>query len=570
VGHPRTTPGEGRRRATVATFAALAAASAAVASPTTPGTLRSYSTIRSLGVEWSITGDADHDAKVTVQYRKSGSSSFKPALDLVRVDYGGFNMLAGSVLFLDPGSVYEVKLDLSDPDGGAASQTVSIATRPIPAKPAGGRILHVVPGSGSGDGSEQNPFRGIAAAQSQAVPGDTFLVHAGNYGSGVELTKAGTAQSYIVWQGAGDGEATFPGLEISASHVWVEGLTVRDQEYGLTVSSSPQNVVVSRCQFYDNHKAIYLGGDAAYWYIVDNVIVGDIPPEEILDGSFGGEGIELNHTSGHTVAYNSITLAADGISYAHENVDIHNNDIFNTSDDGIEPDYGYANIRMWENRVHFPTNNGLSFQPMNSAPWYLIRNQVIIATDEGPLKLKTTDRFVLMHNTLVNVEPGEFQNNEEHMVNAISRNNLFVAAAGADMWQIDDPADWQTDLDYDGFDWGTYTGSPFEYLGDGYASVAAFAAASGQEVHGRRVFKDQCFETLNFTGPPPLLTLKAGCGAVDTGEIIPNINDGWVGSAPDLGAYERGATALHFGPREGGPSVPPSNPPPPPTGLRAE
>ena len=63
------------------------------------------------------------------------------------------------------------------------------------------------------------------------------------------------------------------------------------------------------------------------------------------------------------------------------------------------------------------------------------------------------------------------------------------------------------------------------------------------------------------------MTLKAGCGAVDAGAILPNINDGFVGAAPDLGAFELGqpCTDLH-GPR-------PATPPPPtaptaPTGLR--
>ena len=37
--------------------------------------------------------------------------------------------------------------------------------------------------------------------------------------------------------------------------------------------------------------------------------------------------------------------------------------------------------------------------------------------------------------------------------------------------------------------------------------------------------------------------------AVDAGTALPGINDAMTGSAPDLGAYERGLAAPHYGPR---------------------
>jgi hypothetical protein len=43
--------------------------------------------------------------------------------------------------------------------------------------------------------------------------------------------------------------------------------------------------------------------------------------------------------------------------------------------------------------------------------------------------------------------------------------------------------------------------------------------------------------------------LKAGGKAVDAGEVIPTVNDGFKGKAPDLGAHELGAAPLRYGPR---------------------
>ena len=57
------------------------------------------------------------------------------------------------------------------------------------------------------------------------------------------------------------------------------------------------------------------------------------------------------------------------------------------------------------------------------------------------------------------------------------------------------------------------------------------------------------------------MTLTAGCTAVDAGAILPNINDGFVGAAPDLGAYELGQPLPSYGPR-------PALLPPAPTNFR--
>jgi hypothetical protein len=60
----------------------------------------------------------------------------------------------------------------------------------------------------------------------------------------------------------------------------------------------------------------------------------------------------------------------------------------------------------------------------------------------------------------------------------------------------------------------------------------------------------------DFTNPTRLyapeeldLTLRKGSRAVDAGVVLPGITDGYVGRAPDLGAYELGAPLPHYGPR---------------------
>jgi hypothetical protein len=547
-----------------AAFLAAVAADARAQSTTdaaTPGTLRSYSTIYSIGLEWDLLNDLDHDAAATVQYRVSGATVWTSALPLVRVDFNGVNMLAGSVLSLAPATEYTVRVSLSDPDGGAETRLVTVRTRAVPAPPTGGRVLHVVPGAGGGDGSLLAPFAGVPAAQASARAGDTFLLHAGSYGGRVRFDVAGTAADYIVWKAAGDGEVLMNGIDIAASHIWLEGITVRDQAYATFSLNAPTNVVVTRCNFFNNHYSIYLQRGGSYWYIADNTIVGDTPASS---ESFAGEGIELNTTSGHTVAHNSITNVGDGISYPNTNVDIFGNDIFDTSDDGIEADNGGANVRMWGNRIHNAVHNGISFQPQTSGPWYIVRNQ-IVGNKESAFKFRTTDRFVLLHNTIVNWGGTSLMCcNEGHLLRAFARNNLWISVKGGQIWGFDAVLrDWRTDIDYDGFDWGTVT-NPFMYGGWTYPDVWSFSNASGLETHAVRVSKALCFEDFQVPGPSPTpvpphsMSLRAGCEAVDAGAVLPNINNGFAGTAPDLGAHEHGHAPAVYGPR---PVETPNEPP---------
>ncbi len=70
----------------------------------TPGQISSEATLRSVGIEWPLTGDDNHDASCAVDYRVQGSPQWSQALPLLRVDYEGANTLAGSILFLEPGA----------------------------------------------------------------------------------------------------------------------------------------------------------------------------------------------------------------------------------------------------------------------------------------------------------------------------------------------------------------------------------------------------------------------------------------------------------------------------------
>jgi hypothetical protein len=539
-----------------------------------PGEIRSYSTPTSIGIEWDVRGDAGHDATCAVELRGPGEE-WRKVLGLFRVDYFGwyaetkadraYNMLAGSALFLKPGTVYEVRLTLADPDGGGETRTLPIATRARPALPAGGRTLHVLPGEGGGTGAKDDPFRGLAAAQAGARPGDVVLVGSGKYGAFL-FRRSGEPGRPVAWVAPKGTIAVFDDVEVQASHCRLEGLTLlrgKKQANGLRGRGASVDVVVRRCTFTGFHYSILLGRECRDWTIEDNSIEGDVDP---LSGSLSGEGVELNHTDGHVVAHNRISRVADGVSYPGRNCDIYGNEIADVSDDGLEPDYGYANNRMWDNRITNFTNAGLSFQPQYCGPWYVIRNQLV---GRGQIfKFRVQDRVVLVNNTFVRW--GTMAPYMHHALSGLSRNNLYInAGSGREaIWVATDTgerkyllppawgADWRTDVDYDGFDWGD---SPAPFVWEkgkaAYKDLESLSAALGIEKHGRRVRKEEIFEGWSLPRKPeplqpPLLLLKEGSAAVDAGDAVPGLTDGFAGKAPDLGAHELGKPPAVYGPRD--------------------
>ena len=61
------------------------------------------------------------------------------------------NLFAGSVMYLEPDTEYEVQFRLTDPDGGNAEKNAIVKTRSVPIAPDPDRTLHVYPPEHSGE-----------------------------------------------------------------------------------------------------------------------------------------------------------------------------------------------------------------------------------------------------------------------------------------------------------------------------------------------------------------------------------------------------------------------------------
>jgi hypothetical protein len=293
-------------------------------------------TLISLGFEWHIDGDDNHNAVVAVSYRKKGEQAWKEGPPLLRLDherlnenalqYTTPNMFAGSIFDLEPATEYECRLVLSDPDGvdGQNEYTVTVRTRSEPKPAAGGKVYHVYPPGYQGQ-KQQPAFTGLLAAYytgsshsdnfntypARAQPGDIILVHAGiyrddhfKYGSGgtgtapsdgtYYLTTSGTPDKPIVIQAAGDGEAIFDGdgnfnlfNVMAANYNYFEGLTIRHTDLaflaGLKNIAGSSGITVKRCHVEDVGRVLYTDWSSSKnFYIADNVFLGRFNPNMLM------------------------------------------------------------------------------------------------------------------------------------------------------------------------------------------------------------------------------------------------------------------------------------------------
>jgi|GEM_PF-2170643 len=307
-------------------------------------------TLHSIGLEWDLPpadaagSDSDHDGFGMMRVRPSSGGPWTVSMPLLRIDYNypdyvtnygappernPWNMIAGSLLFLEPGTDYELEIQLADPDGGRVQLRQKIQTRPEPARrPV---RYYVRPGGGGGSGTQADPFRGIGAAEAVAVPGDVFYLLPGSYGER-DISKSGTRANPIQWQSS-------PGARFTRLYPRGSYVEFFDLRVGAAPGASTGNaaiicgedcvgVVMKSCIVTNFNAGIILRASSRDWTILDCTISGINDPGA---SNFGGEGIELNKSEGHAVGYNRISRVGDGVSYANRNCDIYHNDIFDTS-----------------------------------------------------------------------------------------------------------------------------------------------------------------------------------------------------------------------------------------------
>jgi hypothetical protein len=339
-----------------------------------------HPTLVNLGFEWAIGGDANRNASVSVEFRAVGEAAWRKGLPLVRIggenvyrrrenlDYTVPDGFAGSILNVEPGTEYECRFQLTDPDGvsGAASQTVRVRTRTEPQPAKGGRTLHVYPPEYQG--AKQEPsFTSLLQAyygaglgdwsvvwERRAQPGDTILVHAGLYrpertnyvdpmmapfDGSMTLTLKGTAEKPITIRAAGDGEVIFDGAGghilfnlMATSHHIFDGLTIRNTDVAMLAGqkevAGAVALAVKNCRFEQIGFGVWTEyAGSSDFYIADNLFIGREDRFRLIGwtgplwssaGAYGSHQLTSYYAvkvygPGHVIAHNAIAYFHDGI-----------------------------------------------------------------------------------------------------------------------------------------------------------------------------------------------------------------------------------------------------------------
>jgi hypothetical protein len=639
-----------RRASRLGIVLGVAATPAFAQTGITLGAVEGYGNLETAGAVAAVAGDTNRNARIALQWRRSGDPTFRTAQDLVRIDATRF---VGSVFGLSPGTNYELRLTASDPDGvgGAPSATTTFATRADTLAEPSLRTLYVAPAPvGNDANSGLGPDQAVATVQrgaNLAQAGDVVSIAPGIYREQVSLPRSGTATQPIVfrgqagaildgaeriaagsaweasqgvfrradatpsWQIVADANRLFrydsiaelqalaagaPGgycysggflylklangsspathdihvarreagfVADSRSHLRIEGLEIRhygSTEYGKGIYlRQSSDVIVRANRIHDIGAAgVWIKGGARH-RIEDNDLydtsIPGWPWDQTKGSSAENNGVVLTDDigRGHVIRRNRFDGWFNGIgpcgsvapagAFTSE-VDIYRNRFRHHNDDALEPEGYCANVRIFDNTIR-DSHMAFAVAPAAPGPTWIVRN---VAYDIGNTRTSRIDGYVssllkinsgypeavgpvlLLHNTAQTTVPDTdavYLLTPGNSTFIRARNNIFAATRTV-LTKVNAVAlDWNHDL--------LQTTSPTRFanwMGTNYASLATFSAATNQEPDG-------------LVGAPNLVDaaggnfrLRSDSAAIDRGETLPGINDGYVGTRPDLGAFE--------------------------------
>lgn len=182
--------------------------------------LELYGTFHAMGITVSIadTDDPNENAAATVEYRQ-GSQPYRAGFPLSRISNTRF---VGSLFWLEPDTVYDVRVTFSDPDGGPLDGPilqVSASTRAEINIPSANNTFIVSP-TGNGTTCSLLSPCSLTEGISRAQPGDEVVLRGGVYYQGeIVLPRSGTPGAPIMIRGYSDEEAVLDGAD-PAFFIW--------------------------------------------------------------------------------------------------------------------------------------------------------------------------------------------------------------------------------------------------------------------------------------------------------------------------------------------------------------
>lgn len=514
---------------------------------------RAIPTFESLGLYFDQAAPAP---SCKVQYREAKVSNWREGYPLVYDQRE--HQWRGSLVLLKPDTAYSIRLE-------AGADTAEFEARTL----------------------------------SEAFPiGKTTNLPAGVTHEQVRVREAGTPQGWhlvTVSPGAKFVSDLFnladANVVVEADYVILRGLELRGAgQHGVLIKAGVKHVIVEDCHITGwgrlggarvwgvtggSDSGVYAENDAGDLIIQRNLI--EYPRSGANDWESGHpsgpQAISLiNSSGGNIIRYNTIRSTDDhgfndgiggGSNYSfkgspNRDSDIYGNIISHCWDDCIESEGANRNVRIWSNYIHH-TFVHVATAATAMGPLYIFRNvfgesRISHQDPSGGMMIKTGMNYLningervstglgyrfIFHNTALQPKGAldVFSSHELH--NAVTRNNIFYSRGRTYPQERSAPGnDFKNDL----------TGG---YLGGGFIA-SMFLPTTGLEWFLAPTMSKIQWGRIEFThnGEKTAITdpqIFAPNPALDAGVRLPGFNDGFTGSAPDIGAFETGLPPLRFG-----------------------
>jgi len=531
----------------------------------------------------------------TVRYRTRGSADWQRAHPLIRIrpEWAAQSpeppnepqdAFAGTIFDLEPATTYDVEITLKDEDGDSGERVFRriLSTRGLP-EPAGEATVTVRPSD-----DVQETISGLE-------PGDVLELAEGTYDvDNLQIEVAGTAEEPIYIRGESregviieddDGRV----LQTSGvAHLVLENFTIRGSgtdsgtdasSRGISLSGGADTkfVTVRNLDMEGIDMGVVSSDPLRSTLVYNNHIEGNNGWDDDFVGqkSWNDDGLRL---PGRGNCGFENTLIGFGDSFAvHRDVfsaavHFYRNRVDKSGDDTVEADYSTRNVSFYDNYI---TNTArvISLDPLWGGPFYGFRNTVINAA-AGPHKWNSQGSgFVVYNNTTVRTtgisgSDGwafvQFANGP--LRNFSYRNNVVIYRGSSDdtlAFEPDgvDPVDWTHNAWHpDGRSVWTNTGGWFDSVEKAHEQLpetAPMFGASTKRHDNYAIASSSPFpsETDPELGDDYLTAVEHSKPLVpgddsklrNSGTPIPNITDGYDGSAPDRGAVIRGRSTPQWG-----------------------
>jgi ribosomal protein L14 len=571
----------------------------AVLGQTPTGTAAGVPTFQCIGITWSGSG-GNANTTCNVQYKVTGTSTWSNGYPLSfdsrahnANDIAGYqsvvrpaNEYRGSIVGLQPGTSYDVLLT-----AGTASNSFTVSTW-----------------------AETSAWP-IGSTTTVSNTNQTLNISVSGTANGYKLYTPAAGQTATIDVANGSANCIY----INASYIIIRGLNIKGAaQDAILLGPNAHDVLIERNDIsgwgtigmnFDDQSAVRVRGFSYNGYGITRIVIQrnlihdsrettNLGWDANMRHPNGPTGINFEEAGGNNVfRYNEVYGSDDqhyfndGIGgadnftksgFPRENTDIYGNKISRCWDDGIESEGSNCNVRIWGNFLD-NTFTGVACAANSVGPMYIYRNVTYVARrlgigtsngtldteDRGPFNKCGSNtpaanggRTYLFHNTILEPTQAGFNNprgldggvvdNGGVLQNAVSRNNIWQSAysgqGGVGVGEYQSGSGTNCTYDYDLWNFGPNlnkgTAGSHVMLGTPTYAIGNIVAPLGYNAGPRA-------DGYN---------LAATSRGYNAGLVLPGFNDSYIGTAPDVGAYEAGAPPLQFGVNAY--TTPPGNRPP--------